>query len=93
MPFSGARPSAWSEDQIARHGVTMAEVNEVLAGRHRESPGRKASTIITGQTRAGRYLLIVAIEDGDDGDDELAFIVTARPMTEREKRAFKRSMR
>jgi uncharacterized protein len=91
MPFSGARPSAWSEDHIARHRVTMVEVNEVLAGRHRESPGREASTIITGQTQAGRYLLIVAVTDSDGGDD-LAFIVTARPMTEREKRTFKRSM-
>jgi uncharacterized protein len=91
MLFSGERPSAWSEDHIARHGVTMAEVNEVLAGRHRESPGREASTIITGQTQAGRYLLIVAVTDSDDSDD-LAFIVTARPMTEREKRTFKRSM-
>jgi hypothetical protein len=86
MPFRGARPSAWSEDHTARHGATTAEVNEVLAGRHRESPGREASTIIACQTRAGRYLLIAV------GDD-LALIVTARLMTEREKRAFKRSMR
>lgn len=66
----------------------MAEISEVLASTHRESPGREASTIVTGRTRAGRYLLIVAVDD-----DGLAFVVTARPMNEREKRAFKRSMR
>lgn len=52
------------------------------------SPGKNESTLIYGRTRAGRYLFVVAVDD--EGE---AFIVTARDMTEREKRTFKRKAR
>ena len=39
-------------------------------------------------TYAGRYLFVVAIAEGDE-----AFIVTARDMTDAEKRTFRRKAR
>ncbi len=50
--------------------------------------GKNDSTLIYGRTRAGRHLLVAAVDD--DGE---AFIVTARDMTDREKRTFKRKAR
>jgi hypothetical protein len=52
-------------------------------------PSRDASaTLIYGRTYAGRYLFVVAIAEGEE-----AFIVTARDMTDAEKRTFHRKAR
>lgn len=67
----------------------MDEVAEVLANAHVESPGRDNSTLVTGQTDAGRFLLVVAV---DEGDGE-GFVVTARDMSAREKTAYRRRTR
>jgi hypothetical protein len=88
MPLRAPKPSRWSEEHIGEHDVKMDEVTEVLGARHIESPGRDGTTIITGQTESGRYLLVVAVDD-----EGLAFIVTAREMTESEKRAYRRRAR
>jgi uncharacterized DUF497 family protein len=85
MPLREPKPSRWSEEHISEHGVKMDEVAEVLAAPHIESTGRDGTTIVTGQTDAGRYLLVVAVDDHG-----LAFIITARDMTESEKRAYRR---
>lgn len=41
-----------------------------------------------GRTYAGRYLLVVVIADGEE-----AFVVTARDMTDAEKKTFQRKAR
>ncbi len=87
--FRGIQPSGWSEDHIARHGVTMDEVHETIFERpYFMTAGREGSVLVYGRTQAGRYLLIVAL----DRDGE-AFIVTARDMTETEKKTFRRKAR
>jgi hypothetical protein len=45
--------------------------------------------LIFGSTSAGRPLLIVTVDEGGG----VAFVVTAREMTEKEKRAFRRRAR
>jgi len=45
--------------------------------------------LIYGRTYAGRYLLVVAVDDDGDGDGD-AFIVTARDRTFAEKKTFQR---
>jgi hypothetical protein len=52
------------------------------------APGRNNTTLVYGRTGVGRYLLVVAIDEGDG-----AFIATARDMTESEKRTFHRKAR
>jgi len=79
-----------SEDHIGRHGVTPREVRDVLYDRPRivaDAGGGK--TVVFGTTVAGRCLLVVTAE----ADDGRTFIVTARNMTDQEKRSFQKKAR
>ena len=49
-------------------------------------PGRDGATLLFGQTRAGRYLLVVLATSGDGR----WHVVTARTMTDSERRIFKK---
>jgi uncharacterized protein len=87
--FKSVREHPWSAEHIARHGVTLEEVREVVLERpYWTTRGRNNSTLVYGQTNAGRYLLVVA--DGEDGE---AFIVTARDMNDDERRTFRKKAR
>jgi hypothetical protein len=75
-----------SETHIARHGITTYEVEETIYTRPRwVAVGLDETRLVFGQTGAGRYLLVV-VADGADGRD---FILTARDMTDNEKRTFR----
>jgi uncharacterized DUF497 family protein len=88
--YEEVRWTAWSEDHIARHGVAPAEVEEVLFTRPRwTTGGRDETTLVFGITTVGRLLLVVTLDEGDGA----AFVVTARGMTEQEKRTFRRKAR
>lgn len=79
-----------SEDHIARHGVVPAEVEQLLYSRPRlVAKGREDVTLVFGTTDAGRHLVVVL---ADAGDGRL-FVVTARGMTDAERRAFARRAR
>ena len=83
------RDSAWSADHIAAHDVTLDEVREAILERPYWSVSRRDGiTMLYGRTYAGRYLFVVAIAEGEE-----AFIVTARDMTDAEKRTFRRKAR
>jgi uncharacterized protein len=87
--FKTVRDSDWSADHIAAHGVTLGEVREAILERPFWAvPGQDGSTLIYGRTYEGRYLLVVALAEGDE-----AFIVTARDMTAAEKKTFRRKAR
>jgi uncharacterized DUF497 family protein len=87
--FQSVCEHPWSAEHIARHGVTLEDVREVVLERpYWTTPGRKNSTLVYGQTNAGRYLLVVAA--GEDGE---AFIVTARDMNDAERRTFRKKAR
>ena len=84
--FREVKESEWSAEHIARHGVTMDEVRETVLERpYWATPGKSDSVLIYGQTYAGRYLLVVAVPESHG----LAFVVTARSMTEREKTVYR----
>ena len=76
-------------DHIARHGITPEEVEEVCFGRafirRAKSQGENPIYYILGQTEAGRYLFCVVIQLPDGK----GYPVTARPMTDKEKRRYK----
>ena len=78
----------WTEDSethIAHHNVTPLEVEQVLYSQPRLTvPGRDDTTEVLGQTDAGRLLLVVVTEASDGRD----FVITARDMTDAEKRTF-----
>lgn len=83
-------PVSWTESaetHIARHRVAPHEVEEVLYGRPRYlAPGRSDTRLVFGTTADGRHLLVVVADATDGG----VSIVTARAMTDTEKRTFRR---
>lgn len=83
-------PITWtddSEEHIAGHNVRPEEVEDVLFSRPRyRSTGRDDTVIFFGQSRAGRFLVVVTAEALDGG----TYIVTARDMTDSEKKLFKK---
>ena len=69
------------------HHVEPHEVEEVLYSRPRyTTSGRDNTLLVFGTTDSGRYLLIVTAEAPDGG----LTIVTARDMTDSEKREFRK---
>ncbi|MFI9007379.1 hypothetical protein ACIGNX_09145 [Actinosynnema sp. NPDC053489] len=87
--FREVKDSQWSADHIARHRVTLDEVREaILEHPYWQAEGKGDTLLIYGRTYAGRYLLVVAVDDGG-----AAFIVTARDMTAGEKKTFQRKAR
>ena len=85
------RWTEWSEDHIARHDVTPAEVEEVVyddeTSRWRWTEVRDKPIRITlevvGLTAERRGLLVVLSPDPDPAGT--AFVVTARPLTDKER--------
>ena len=87
--FKSVRDSDWSADHVAAHGVTLDEVREAILERpYWAAPGRDGTTLVYGRTYAGRYLLAVVIPEAGE-----AFVVTARDMTDNEKKTFRRKAR
>ena len=83
----------WSSERIehiARHNVTPAEVAEVCRGKpfvqRAKSQGENPVYYVLGQTDAGRYLFCVIIQFPDGK----GYPITARPMTDKEKRRYRR---
>lgn len=87
------RDLRWTEDSeahIARHKVDPVEVEQVVFGRPRlVDSGRGGTRLLFGTTDAGRYLVVV-LSDAEDGR---LFVVTARDMTDGERRMFVRRAR
>lgn len=83
----------WTEDSeahIARHHITPSEVEEALYTRPRlVYAGRADTTVVFCTTRAGRHLTVVVTEAGDGLD----YIVTARDMSDGERRTFRQRRR
>jgi len=83
----------WPEDRIehiARHGVTPQEVEEACFGRplvlRAKSSGENPVHYVLGQSEAGRYLFCVVIQFADGH----GYPVTAREMTTKEKRRYRK---
>jgi uncharacterized DUF497 family protein len=79
-----------AEDHIATHAVTPDEVEQLVNSRPRlVLAGRQGTEYVFGTTSAGRYLLVVLAEAIDGRD----YVVTAREMTDAERRTFRRKER
>lgn len=83
----------WPEERIvhiAAHGVTPEEVEEACFGnslvQRAKSEGKNPLYYILGQTDAGRYLFCVLIRFPNGK----GFPVTAREMTAKEKRRYRK---
>ena len=83
----------WPDERIehvARHGVTPEEVEEVCFGRsliqRAKSEGVNPVYYVLGQSESGRYVFCVVIRFPDG----IAYPVTAREMTAKEKRRYRK---
>jgi uncharacterized DUF497 family protein len=75
-----------SEAHIARHRVTPEEVEQSTYRPFYTMPGRNDTTLLFGQTDAGRHLLVVLAGSGDGRWR----VVTARNMTDSERRIYRK---
>ncbi len=80
----------WNEEHIARHGVRPEEVKEAVFDQasifFRTTGGEAERYLVLGISVAGRYLFVVL----EPLSGDRAYVVTARDMTDGEKRRFKR---
>lgn len=75
-------------EHIARHGVDLGEAEEVFFGSHLIQRGPSGRRLAWGRTSVGRHLLVVFTVRGG----RVARVVTARDMSAREKRRFRRRL-
>lgn len=78
----------WNTQHIKRHKIMTSEVDEILLEDHCESRfkvSRKGRLFIAGVTSRGRYLVVIVAYT----DKYRVYPVTARGMTEKERRDFK----
>ena len=86
------RELIWPEDRIdhiAEHGIKPQEVEDVCFGKalvlRAKAQGQNPVYYVLVQTTEERYLFCVVIQF----PDERGYPVTARPMTEKEKRRYR----
>ncbi|WP_051164225.1 hypothetical protein [Nocardia testacea] len=77
------------EAHIARHNITPSEVEEAAQRPYQLGKGRNDTTLLFGQTHAGRYLVVVLSE----AMDGRWYVVTARDMDGTEQQAYRRKAR
>ena len=75
---------------IYGHGVTEAEVRQVLSGRGEDVRGDGDSRMKLGQTQAGRLLQVIYVPDPGR---ESGFVITAYDLKPKAKKAYRRRQR
>jgi uncharacterized DUF497 family protein len=83
------RWNAWNIEHIAEHGILAGEAEYVAD--HARPPYPQVigdgKWVVIGQTRSGRYLQVIYI---DDDDADTVYVIHARDLTDSEKRRFRR---
>jgi len=85
------RWTEWSEEHIAEHEVSAAEVEEVVYQKPYLERREGQEVLVYGQTDSGRYLLVVLAPDTEP--QETSFVVTARELTSKEKAAYRKKVK
>jgi hypothetical protein len=81
---------ATGEPHIYNHGVTEAEVEEVLRRPGEDRLGRESSRVAIGQTQAGRFSRVIYVPDPEP--DSL-FVITAYELRGKPLTAYRRRQR
>ena len=81
----------WNIEHVQEHGVSPEEAEDLLREGHATLPvsyggGKK---VVWGRGWGGRLLQVVFVPD----DEETAYVIHARPLTESEKRRYRRRTR
>ena len=85
------RWTEWNWEHVQKHGVDPEDAEAVVAGSRSPFPRRVGDDkwIVWGRSDNGRLLQVVFVVDQDD----TVFIIHARPLSEREKRRYRRMTR
>jgi uncharacterized DUF497 family protein len=85
------RWNEWNIEHIGSHGVDPEEAELVVRQAKQPFPLRYPDEkfLVWGLGRGGRFLQVIYILD----DDDRAYVIHARPLSEREKRQFRRRRR
>ena len=75
---------------IHRHGVTEAEVTDVLESALEDGAGAEGARVAIGRAQAGRVLKVIYVPDPNGNG---LFVITAYQMTPKALRALKRRLR
>lgn len=75
---------------IYRHDVYEDEVEDVIIRPGEDRPGKDGSRVATGQTRAGRYLRVIYVEDPDP---ESVFVITGYELRGKPLKAYRHRRR
>jgi len=81
----------WNRDHIDEHGGDWEEAEMVVRHAKPRFPQQVGDEklFVMGQGRGGRYLQVVYVLD----PDETVFVLHARPLTDREKKRYRRRKR
>lgn len=75
------------EPHIYQHNVDESEVEDILAHPGEDRPGRENSRVALGQTRAGRYLRVIYLQDPEP---DSVFVITAYELRGKPRAAYRR---
>jgi len=75
---------------IYRHGLTGQDVEDILSHPGEDRLGHEGSRVAIGQTRSGRYLRVIYIQDKET---ESIFVMTAYELLGKALLAYRRRMR
>lgn len=81
----------WNIGHIADHRMSPAEAEFVVNGARPPYPKiiREGKRLVIGQTREGLYAQVIYVLD----EDATAYVIHCRPLTDREKRRYRRRKR
>ena len=81
----------WNLEHVAGHGVDPSEAEQVVSSARAPWPKAREDDkwLVWGPGRGGRLLQVVFVLDQDDA----VYVIHARPLTDREKRRYRRSHR
>ena len=82
------RWNEWSVEHIAKHGVKPDEAELVIRRARRPYPRYHGDDkwLVWGRGQGGRFLQVIYVVD----DEDSVFVIHARPLTENEKRRYRR---
>jgi hypothetical protein len=75
---------------IHKHGIDEEEVIDVLSSPGEDRPGREASRVAIGKTRAGRYVRVIYVPDPEPAS---VFVITAYELRGKPLFAYRRRLR
>jgi uncharacterized DUF497 family protein len=85
------RWNEWNVEHVAIHGVSPEEAELVVRNATRPYPRKieDDKRLVWGRGGGGRLLQVIFVFD----DDGTAYVIHARPLTQREKRRYRRRSR